>query len=465
MNTSKTEQALIAILMTGDTHRDLLSQLSANLFTDELTNKAFKVIEALIAKGKTPDAVNFFQYSKEVEGFAAKDMATVVNWSSILTYNEPINEYIATLKDANIKRSIGQILTEESLGMHNTSDGYTAATGIIKRLTSLLDTGGTTDNIIDLLQLTNDEREAYYRRAALTAAGKTTGVETGIQSINRFTGGWHPEFIIIAGRPSMGKTALALFHGMQSKEPGIYFNLEMNPSQLCQRLILMEAEDKIQSSRLRDGNLTQPELAAFEQTIGKIEKSPFLIYDKARCGVHEAIRVIKREHRKGRCKWVIIDYLQLMTIEGFRGGNREAEVAEISRTIKAAQKELGIPIIALAQLSREVEKRADKKPMLSDLRESGSLEQDADTVAFVWRPSYYGLNDDNGTPYTNEIFYLFEKHRQGATGTVEFRHSSNMTSFSDSGASPQGSSYLPSPPKDLRNYADNDWDNDTTNPF
>jgi replicative DNA helicase len=102
--------------------------------------------------------------------------------------------------------------------------------------------------------------------------------------------------------------------------------------------------------------------------------------------------------------------------------------------------------------------------MLSDLRESGSLEQDADTVAFVWRPSYYGLNDDNGTPYTNEIFYLFEKHRQGATGTVEFRHSSNMTSFSDSGASPQGSSFLP-PTKDLRNYADNDWDNNTTNPF
>jgi replicative DNA helicase len=227
----------------------------------------------------------------------------------------------------------------------------------------------------------------------------------------------------------------------------------------------MESDNQILSSRLRDGNLTQPELAAFEKTIGKIEHNPFLIYDKARCGVHEAIRVIKREHRKGRCKWVIIDYLQLMTIEGFRGGNREAEVAEISRTIKAAQKELGIPIIALAQLSREVEKRADKKPMLSDLRESGSLEQDADTVAFVWRPSYYGLNDDNGTPYTNEIFYLFEKHRQGATGTVEFRHSVNMTSFSDSGITPQGSSFLPSPPKDLRNYADNDWDTTTTNPF
>lgn len=193
MNTSKTEQALIAILMTGDASRDLFPQLSANLFTDELTNKAFKVIESLISKGKTPDAINFYQYSKESEGFAAKDMATVVGWSSMLTYNEPINEYIATLKDAAIKRSIGQILTEESLGMHNNSDGYTTASGIIKRLTNLLDTGGTTDNIIDLLQLTNDEREAYYRRAALTAAGKTTGVETGIQSINRFTGGWHPD--------------------------------------------------------------------------------------------------------------------------------------------------------------------------------------------------------------------------------------------------------------------------------
>jgi replicative DNA helicase len=227
----------------------------------------------------------------------------------------------------------------------------------------------------------------------------------------------------------------------------------MNKSQLCQRLILQHADQEINSARLRDGTLAKDELKTFETIIGKIEHEPFLIYDKARCVVHEAIRVIKKEHRKGRCKWAIIDYLQLMTIEGFKGGNREAEVAEISRTLKAAQKELGIPIIALAQLSREVEKRPDKKPVLSDLRESGSLEQDADTVAFVYRPAYYGLSDDNGNPYTNEIFYLFEKHRQGATGVVEFRHSSNMSNFTDAQQYESSNNKINN---NLSNYVDTD---------
>jgi replicative DNA helicase len=453
------QQALIGILMTGETHQELMPQLGEHLFNEVLTSRCYQVIKKVIDKGLTPNLVNFFMTANEVDKFTPKETSEIVMWSNNLTYNEPVNEYIAILKDEHIKRSIASIVTEQSLGLSNT-DGFTTATSIIKSLTSLLDTGSNSDNIIDLSQLTNDEREAYYRRAALTQSGKTTGLETGLNALNKFTGGFHPEFIIIAGRPSMGKTALALFHGMKSGEAGIYFNLEMNKSQLCQRLILQEAGDSIHSSRLRDGNLSQSELHSFEKTIGSIEKAPFLIYDKARCGVHEAIRVMKKEHRKGRCKWAIIDYLQLMTIEGFKGGNREAEVAEISRTLKAAQKELGIPIIALAQLSREVEKRPDKKPILSDLRESGSLEQDADSVAFVWRPSYYGLSDENDTPYTNHIFYLFEKHRQGATGVVEFRHSPNMTNFTDVVTHDVGSTFL-QPLKDLRHYADNDWNKDT----
>jgi replicative DNA helicase len=451
------QQALIGILMTGETHQELIPQLGEHLFNEVLTSRCYAVIKKAIDKGLTPNLVNFFMTAKNMDKFTPKETSEIVTWSNNLTYNEPVNEYISILKDDHIKRSIANLITEHSMGLSTNADGFTTATEIIKSLTNLLDTGSNSDNIINLSDLTNDEREAYYRRAAMTQSGKTTGLDTGLNALNKFTGGFHPEFIIIAGRPSMGKTALALFHGMKSGEAGIYFNLEMNKSQLCQRLILQEAGDSIHSSRLRDGNLSQSELHSFEKTIGSIEKQPFLIYDKARCGVHEAIRVMKREQRKGRCKWAIIDYLQLMTIEGFKGGNREAEVAEISRTLKAAQKELGIPIIALAQLSREVEKRGDKKPILSDLRESGSLEQDADSVAFVWRPSYYGLNDDNGNPYTNHIFYLFEKHRQGATGVVEFRHSPNMTNFTDVNTHDIGSTFLPQP-KDLRHYADKDWD-------
>ena len=138
-------------------------------------------------------------------------------------------------------------------------------------------------------------------------------------------------------------------------------------------------------------------------------------------------------------------------------------MAEISRTLKAAQKELQIPIIALCQLNRQVEQRADKKPMLSDLRESGSLEQDADTVCFVWRPSYYNLSNDDGKPYTNETFYLFEKHRQGSTGTVEFRNNATITSFYDANQEAM-SSYLPVEIQSTSfNHVSNQFNDD--NPF
>jgi replicative DNA helicase len=211
----------------------------------------------------------------------------------------------------------------------------------------------------------------------------------------------------------------------------------MSQSQLTQRLILQNSNERIRSSALRDGTLNPDELTYFEKTIGIVENKPFKIYDKAGCGVNEAIRIIKRHARLNQCEWVIIDYLQLMTLEGFKGGNREAEVSQISRTLKAAQKELNIPFIVLAQLNRKCEETTDKKPSLSHLRESGSIEQDADTVAFIWRPEYYDLkNEETGAPYTNEIFLLFEKHRQGATGSVGFRHNTTMSSFHGMNESP-----------------------------
>ena len=449
------EQSIIGIMLTPGEHQtDLFPMLKAEYFTDELCKRTFAIMKRLVNKGHAISVLTLNQENKLAKQLSVQDIRKLTQWSFGTFYNEPVKAYIECIKDAYNQRCIADILTEESIGLYERNDSFTTISSIISRLNALLDLNGTTDNLIDLNALTTAEREAYFRRAELNRAGKTSGIETGLSALNKFTGGWQPEFIILAGRPSMGKTALALFHGMKSGKAGIYLNLEMNPSQLCQRLILQNATGSISASRLRDGNLDQSELQVFESTIGKIEKMPFQIYDKPRCGVHEAIRVMKREHRKGKCDWVIIDYLQLMTIEGWRGGNRESEVAEISRTLKAAQKELGIPIIALAQLSRQVEQRADKKPLLSDLRESGSLEQDADTVCFVWRPAYYGLQKDDGGSYQNEVFYLFEKHRQGATGTVEFRHNDTMTNFYDATQEPYNS-FLPVPESTSLNHLAN----------
>jgi replicative DNA helicase len=460
------EEKMIAILLSSNQHKDeIIVQLKSEYFTNDRYKKAFDIIKSLNQKKQPIDITFLNQENKIAKVLDTADIITISKSLDKITsgFFEPYEAILLELRNTYLKSQIHQIITEESIGLYDRHDAEVTASEMVKRLNELMDTGMTVSNIITTADLVKDEREAYFRRQELNRQGKTSGVNTGLTALNRFTGGWQPEFIILAGRPSMGKTALALFHGIQSKEAGIYFNLEMNPSQLCQRLILQNATGSIDSKRLRDGSLNQPELHVFESTIGEVEKMPFTIYDKPRCGVHEAIRVIRQQVRKGLCKWVIIDYLQLMTLEGFRGGNREAEVAEISRTLKAAQKELAIPIIALCQLNRQVEQRADKKPMLSDLRESGSLEQDADTVCFVYRPSYYNLSNDDGKPYTNETFYLFEKHRQGSTGTVEFRNNETITNFYDANQEPM-SSYLPVAIESTAfNFQSNQFNDD--NPF
>jgi replicative DNA helicase len=130
-------------------------------------------------------------------------------------------------------------------------------------------------------------------------------------------------------------------------------------------------------------------------------------------------------------------------MEGFKGANREQEVANISRALKAAQKDLGIPFLLICQLNRNPEARPNKKPAVSDIRETGQLEQDADTIALIYRPAFYGLNKESGEPYTNEIIYMLEKHRQGSVGTVEFNHNQTMSSFFDSNNQPQQFQYKP----------------------
>ena len=456
MRNVTTEQAILGVLLSpGDHFRDIIPQLHVNLFTDEFCIKVFRVVEALFKEGKTPNLINLITKGKAMDLISQLDIHKITPWTTTITYNEPVNEYIDELKDEHIKRQIALVIAQESMGLLENKSGSDIAMSIGNKMTELLDTNTSSDNLITLAELTSDERELYYKRSELYKSGKTSGMETGVGSINKYTGGWQNEFIIIAARPSMGKTALALFHGVKSGQPGIYFNLEMNKSQLAQRLILQHS-DAINGSSLRDGTLDKDGVVEFERTIGKVESIPFMVYDKARCGVHQAVRVIKQQYRKGNCKWVIIDYLQLMTLEGNKGSNRENEIAEISRTLKAAQKELNIPIIALAQLNRDCEKTADKKPMLSSLRESGSIENDADTVAFIYRPAYYGLQKDDGTPYTNEIFYLFEKHRQGATGSVEFRHNYNLSQFFaiNDYAAPLP---VPTAPTNFSNFTDSSW--------
>lgn len=259
--------------------------------------------------------------------------------------------------------------------------------------------------------------------------GTLTGVPTGFRSIDRITHGWQAEdLIILAARPSVGKTAFAINLARNAAldrfkpTPTAYFSLEMSAQQIIQRVL--SAESKISLERIMRGKLEEPDMKVlYQQGIQPLANMDLYIDDQAALNIFELRAKVRRLKSKYNIGLVIIDYLQLMSGTGDRNMNREQEIAQISRGLKALAKEMKIPIIALSQLSRAVETRGgEKMPQLSDLRESGALEQDADAVLFLYRPDYYGkVKDEAGDSLVGETHVRVAKNRNGSLDLVKLR--------------------------------------------
>ena len=261
------------------------------------------------------------------------------------------------------------------------------------------------------------------------------GVASGFLDLDRTTGGWQKsDLIIVAARPAMGKTAftlaLARNAAVDHKKGVAIFSLEMSSVQLVQRLMSMETQ--ISSDKIRKGNLLPYEYTQLTSKIDNLKNAPIFIDDTPAINVFELRSKCRRLKQQHDIQLVVIDYLQLMSgsVDG-KGGNREQEISQISRSLKGLAKELQIPVIALSQLSRAVETRGgDKKPILSDLRESGAIEQDADIVIFLYRGEYYGLEQDaegNSTKDVAEV--IIAKHRNGPVKTVRTRFINSLAKF------------------------------------
>jgi len=265
-------------------------------------------------------------------------------------------------------------------------------------------------------------------------AGGITGVASGFTDLDYMTSGFQPsDLIIIAARPSMGKTALCLNMAqnmaVKNKVPVAIFSLEMSKEQLAQRLLCAEA--RINGQRLRNGQLQDEQWLVLSHALGRLSEAPIFIDDTASISLMELrtkARRIKAEHGLGL---IVIDYLQLMQGRG-KIENRQQEISEISRSLKALARELEVPVIALSQLSRAVESRVNKKPQLSDLRESGSIEQDADLVLFIYRDDYY--NPESEKPNTAEL--IIAKQRNGPVGAVELVFMKDYTRFENKSRNP-----------------------------
>ena len=267
-----------------------------------------------------------------------------------------------------------------------------------------------------------------------------TGVASGFTELDRMTSGWQKsDLVIIAARPAMGKTAFVLSCARNAAvdfdKPVVVFSLEMSSVQLVNRLISGETE--IEQEKIRKGQLEEWEWQQIHSKIGRLEAATLIIDDTPALNIFEFRAKCRRLKSQHDIQLIIIDYLQLMhgKAEGKGGGgNREQEIGSISRALKSVAKELNVPVIALSQLSRAVENRpgASKRPMLSDLRESGSIEQDADMVLFLYRPEYYGMTEDeDGSPTQGVGEVIIAKHRNGETGRVRLKFVGKYVKFTD----------------------------------
>jgi replicative DNA helicase len=256
-----------------------------------------------------------------------------------------------------------------------------------------------------------------------------TGVPTGFVEIDRLTAGLQPsDLVIVAGRPSMGKTAFCLniaqYAAIEAEIPVAIFSLEMSKEQIALRMIC--SEGRVDAHRLRRGFLEKEDWQKLIRAIDLLSQAPIFIDDTPALTVLEMrakARRLKAEHNLGL---LIVDYLQLMRGRGGRD-NREQEISDISRSLKALAKELNLPIVALSQLNRRVEDRPNKKPQLADLRESGAIEQDADVIAFIYRDELYNRSDDNPNKGIAEI--LVGKQRNGPTGDIKLTFVDKYTRF------------------------------------
>ena len=297
----------------------------------------------------------------------------------------------------------------------------------------------TTSKSVTHLATAGHDFLRYLEQVSKVATG-LTGVPSGLTDLDRLTAGWQPsDLIIIAARPGMGKSALitsiALNAARDFQKPVALFTLEMPTAQVVARILAQMIE--VPLSRLRKGQLDDREWQQVQSAVEQLSQIPIYIDDTAGLNIYELRAKCRRLKKQHDIELVIVDYLQLMSAAPDaakdKGGNREQEISTISRALKALAKELNVPVIALSQLSRAVETRGgSKRPMLSDLRESGAIEQDADMVGFIYRPEYYQiLEDERGNSLKGTAEFIIAKHRNGALDTAKLKFIDTVAKFAD----------------------------------
>lgn len=345
-----------------------------------------------------------------------------------------IQEYALIIKDCAIRRNIIRKSSELYDVGYNTNIDLN---DIINQLQSFNETIINQLNnklsTFDLKSFILQSIKQYDYREELNKSGQYPGIPATLADYNEYCGGHLPgDLIIIAGRPSMGKTAFALSDARRASENGFYclfFSLEMTGVKLSDRLIL--AKSGIDSEKFRLGRLSNQEKFNMQKAAEELKELNMYIDDKPYCSFNYIKTKSKQYKLKSKCDIIFIDYLQLTDMQGEQNRNREQEVSTMSRRMKALAKELDVPVVLISQLNRSAEDRRDFKPKLSDLRESGAIEQDADVVMFPFRPDYYGLFDQVAGDLKGKGVLIVAKHRHAGARELKFKYNETITEFTD----------------------------------
>lgn len=412
------EQAVIgAIFLEPATLTTASELLMPEDFYRAAHQKIYGVMLDLSEKGEPIDLVTV---TSELADRKLLDDIGGVTYLSDLANSVPtaanIEYYAHIVEEKSILRRLIRTATTIATDGYNTEDEVELLLNEAERnilAVAQRKNSGAFQAIKDVLVETYDNIEMLHNRK-----GDITGIATGFSDLDRMTAGFQRnDLIIVAARPSVGKTAFALNIAQnvatKTGENVAIFSLEMGAQQLVMRMLC--AEGNIDAQRLRTGKLTPDDWQKLTMAMGSLSNAGIYIDDTPGVRVNDIrakCRRLKQEHGLGM---ILIDYLQLIQGSGRSGENRQQEVSEISRSLKALARELEVPVIALSQLSRGVEQRQDKRPMMSDIRESGSIEQDADIVAFLYRDDYY----DKESESKNIIEIIIAKQRNGPVGTVE----------------------------------------------
>ncbi|MDR1122228.1 MAG: replicative DNA helicase [Dysgonamonadaceae bacterium] len=434
------EEAIISTLLFNGNHIEWLSGiLTAEMFHRKSNALVYEAVKSLYDDGKPVDAITVTERLEKTGKLSdAGGKEHLRSMADKIVSTSSLEEYAMCVQDDYIARRYTEIGRDMiKAGMDESTDVLADLAETEEKLAALVDTMAGKSGVISLNDMLRSSYDRLYERRENYRNNTASGVDTGLYWLNRITGGWRRgNLIVLAGRPAMGKTAIALHFAKAAAKKGsrvLVFSMEMSTDELVDRLVISNTD--IDSERFRTGNVEDSEMAQVDSSTNILYDLPVSVSESTSVTAAHVRARVREQCRKG-CDLVIVDYLNLMIPEGKKNRNRENDISEMTRALKLIAIESHVPVIVLTQLNRECEKRQSRTPELSDLRESGSIEQDADIVLLCFRPAYYWKENDIDMPpeYRDKRNYgelIIAKNRHGRTGFVPFAHNDTISAIYD----------------------------------